>query len=106
MLSLFPNRERFVVTVHAAEGAGTNDVDVEVAERVDGSSHPKRRMTWDAAYRAFATSLEQNEHQLSSMAQGLNHGRVLKFYLECRREQLVEAGFLSGSVERSRGDER
>jgi hypothetical protein len=75
MLSLFPSREKFLVEVCSVEGAGPDDVDVEVTERIDGSSHPKRRMTWNDAYRAFATSLEQNEHQLSSMAQGLNRGR-------------------------------
>lgn len=94
MLSLFPIRERFLVKVHPAEGAGPTDVDIEVTERVDGSSHPKRRMTWDDAYTAFATSLEQNEHQLSAMAQGLNRSKVLKFYLECRRDDLIKAGFL------------
>jgi hypothetical protein len=94
MLSLFPNRERFLVKVHPAEGARPDDVDVEVTERADGSSHPMRRMTWEEACRAFATWLEQNEHQLSAMAQGLNRGEVLKFYLECRRDDLIKAGFL------------
>jgi hypothetical protein len=94
MLSLFPSREKFLVKVHLAEGAGPDDVDVEVTERIDGSAHPKKRMTWSGAYTAFATSLEQNEHQLSAMAQGLNRGRVLKFYLECRRDDLIQAGFL------------
>ena len=93
-IRLFPIREHFLVKVHAAKDGGINDVDVEVVERADKSSHPMQRMTWEKAYSAFATELEQNEHQLSAMASGLNSGRVLKFYLDCRREDLVKAGFL------------
>jgi len=96
-IRLFPDRERFLVLVSSAKDGGVNDVDVEVEERDGNFTHPKQRMTWERAYEGFATELEQNEHQLSAMANGLNRGKVLKFYLDCRRDALVKAGFLRGA---------
>jgi hypothetical protein len=98
MIRLFVDREHFLVKVRpVSDWSNVRDVEIEVTG--DGiqerNSNPHlRRMKWDKAYMVLATVLDQNEHQLAAMAQGLDKGRVLHFHLDCRRSDLSKAGFL------------
>jgi len=98
MIHLFPDREHFLVKVYpASDWSSSRDVEIEVigdsVQERDSKAHLPR-MKWDIAYMAFATELDVNEHQLAAMAKGLDKGRTLDFYLDCRRSDLLKAGFL------------
>jgi hypothetical protein len=98
MISLLGDQQEFEINVHPnRDWASSKSVLIEVLrngvlEGDETSALPK--MTWDHAYEAFATQLEVNEHQLASMAKGLDRGRVLWFRISCRRSDLAAVGFI------------
>lgn len=100
MLSLLAEQQHFLVLVHpATDWMIMRDVLIEVTcdgvlQGNTGDTLP--RMSWDAAYQAFAERLDLNEHQLSAMSKGFDRGRALRFELNCRLADLAEAGFLVG----------
>jgi len=98
MISFLNPTQRFSVNVSPAPDWRSSDsvrIEAIKAGSLFERQHPQGvEMKWQDVYRALALQININDHQLASMAKGLELGRTLRFNLKCSRSDLEAAGFI------------